>query len=310
MNRRTFIKNSVLLTGGVTFFPGLIMSSIKSGELKKITLLHTNDTHSRLDPFPLSDAKYPGLGGVYKRARLIEQIRSEEKNVLLFDCGDIFQGTPYFNFFGGEPELKAMSTMDYDAATLGNHDFDNGLEGLLKVMPNAKFPFICSNYDFSNTPLHKKTITHKVIKMDDVKIGVFGLGVELKGLVPSKLFGETQYLNPIEVANTYSKLLKIEEKCDLVICLSHLGYEYKEQKVSDRVIAQSCDNIDVILGGHTHTFLPEPVKIIRNNKSVLINQCGWGGIYLGKIDIYLEKKKNKLGNSTALHFFNEKNILV
>jgi 5'-nucleotidase len=147
--------------------------------------------HSRIDPFPDTHPKWPGMGGMSKRAALIKKIRSEEKNVLLLDSGDIFQGTPYFNLFGGEPELRLMSTMGYDAATIGNHDFDNGIEGLEKQLQHASFPFIISNYDFNDTVMRNKTIPHKIFSLDDIRIGVFGLGIELKGLVNSNLYGNT-----------------------------------------------------------------------------------------------------------------------
>ena len=294
-SRREFIRTTLLGTAGVAAWNFIPLEALAYKDVVKISILHTNDVHSRIDPFPLNDPKYPGMAGVARRAEIINQIRKEEENVLLFDAGDIFQGTPYFNFYKGELELKLMSQMQYDAATIGNHDFDNGIEGLHKQLPNAAFPFICSNYDFSDTVMKNKTITHKIFEKGGIKIGVFGLGVELYGLVPKQLYKNTIYLNPITKANEMSTLLKNELKCDVVICLSHLGYEYTIKKISDRILAESTENIDIIIGGHTHTFLEKPtVALNRKGKDVLINQVGWAGINLGKVDLFFEiNTKNK-----------------
>ena len=292
-NRRDFLKT---VAGGAALL-GLSWDPIDvlaKHEIEKITILHTNDVHSHIDPFPVNDPKWAGLGGVARRAALIKKIRSEEKNVLLLDVGDIFQGTPYFNMYGGELELKLMSEMGYDATTIGNHDFDNGMDGLLKQMPNATFPFICSNYDFSDTVLHQKTIPTKIFTVGNIRIGVFGLGIELRGLVDSKLYGNTKYLDPVEKSAYYAHYLKKDMKCDLVICLSHLGYKYKEEKISDEELAKQSLNIDVILGGHTHTFLDEPVRYRnRHGKEILVAQVGWAGIRLGRIDYYIEKNSGR-----------------
>ncbi len=300
-SRREFIRTTLLGTAGVAAWNFIPLEALAYNEVVKISILHTNDVHSRIDPFPLNDPKYPGMAGVARRAEIINQIRKEEEHVLLFDAGDIFQGTPYFNFYKGELELKLMSQMKYDAATIGNHDFDNGIEGLHKQLPNATFPFICSNYDFSDTVMKNKTITHKIFERGGIKIGVFGLGVELDGLVSKHLYQNTIYLDPIIKANEMSTLLKNELKCDIVICLSHLGYEYGIKKVSDKILAESTENIDIIIGGHTHTFLEKPIVALnRKGKDVLINQVGWAGINLGKIDLYLEKKSKKKSVKSSL----------
>src|SRR4029079_309530 len=216
------------------------------------------------------------------------------KNVLLLDVGDIFQGTPYFNVYGGELELKMMSEMGYDASTIGNHDFDHGMDELVKQLPNANFPLLCANYDFSDTVLNNKTIPSKIFTKGGIKIGVFGLGIELRGLVDQKLYGQTQYLDPVEKAAFQAHHLKKEMKCDLVICLSHLGYKYKENKISDEELAKQSRNIDLILGGHPHTFVHDPVRY-RNadGKEILVAQVGWAGIKLGRIDYYFEKNSKK-----------------
>lgn len=295
MKRRDFIQKTA---AGTTLLGlgGLSLSSFDSAvDVKKITILHTNDTHSHIDPFPATHPKNPNQGGVARRAALIEQIRKTEPNVLLLDAGDIFQGTPYFNYYGGELEFKLMSMMQYDLATIGNHDFDNGVEGLFAQLPHAKFEFVSANYDFKNTVLDTFVKPYKIFKKDGIKIGVFGLGVELDGLVDKGLYKETKYYNPIEIATDITKKLKDEEKCDLVICLSHIGFEYKNDanKVCDIMLAQKTRNIDLIIGGHTHTFLDKPV--IQKNldgQQVLINQVGAYGINLGRIDFYFDNKMN------------------
>ena len=299
MNRKEFLKTVGGGTLALSLAPNLVFASQKSilekNSAYKLTVLHTNDQHSRIEPFDSSYSRNPNQGGFARRATLIQQIRSQEKNVLLLDAGDIFQGTPYFNFYGGELEFKLMSMMGYDAATMGNHDFDNGLEGFLKALPNAKFPFITSNYDFSNTILDGKTEKYKIFKKDGIKVGLFGVGIELDGLVGKKQYQETKYLNPVEIAQHYADFLRKEKGCDLVICLSHIGFDYRDDadKISDKKLAAQTDNIDLILGGHTHTFLPEPQSFTnKSGKNVLVNQVGWAGLLLGRIDFYFDKNKS------------------
>ena len=299
MNRKEFLKTVGGGTLALSLAPNLVFASQKSildrNAAYKLTVLHTNDQHSRIEPFDSSYSRNPNQGGFARRATLIQQIRSQEKNVLLLDSCDIFQGTPYFNFYGGELEFKLMSMMGYDAATMGNHDFDNGLEGFLKALPNAKFPFITSNYDFSNTILDGKTEKYKIFKKDGIKVGLFGVGIELDGLVGKKQYQETKYLNPVEIAQHYADFLRKEKGCDLVICLSHIGFDYRDDadKISDKKLAAQTDNIDLILGGHTHTFLPEPQSFTnKSGKNVLVNQVGWAGLLLGRIDFYFDKNKS------------------
>ena len=236
MDRRSFVRNTFLVSSGALVAPSLFAHSAGSKASKKITILHTNDTHSNIDPFPENHSKYPGLGGVSRRFELIQKIRSEEENVLLLDAGDIFQGTPYFNKYGGVLEMKLMTELGYDAATMGNHDFDGGMDGFVKAKEYADFPFLCANYDFKNTPIDGLTQSDLIIEKGGVKVGVFGVGVELEGLVPANKFGETVYLDPIEMANERAASLK-KQGCDLIICLSHLGYSYNSEKVSDPKIA-------------------------------------------------------------------------
>jgi len=288
VKRRNFIQNIVLGTGTLLVSPSLF-SQENLKKKKRLVILHTNDTHSTIEPFPSKHSKFPNMGGVSKRHTILQKIRSEEEHVLLLDAGDIFQGTPYFNTFNGELEMKLMSLLEYDAATMGNHDFDIGLEGFLNAQQFANFPFLCANYDFSETILSGKTKAYHIFHKAGIKIGIFGIGVALKGLVPMDKCGNTRYLDPISTANKIASELK-SKSCDLVICLSHLGFEYENKNInSDRKLAAETQNIDIILGGHTHTFFDKPL-VLKNskNKDVLVNQVGWGGVYLGRIDIDVE----------------------
>lgn len=301
MKRRTFIKQTAAAGALASIGSFGLLSFTPEKQRKQITILHTNDTHSHIEPFDSEHAEFPGMGGVAKRYSLISQIRRDNPNTLLLDAGDIFQGTPYFNFYGGELEFKLMSKLGYDAATIGNHDFDNGIEGLLAQMPHAEFPFVSANYDFSNTVLEDRVKPYEVFIMDGIKIGVFGLGIELEGLVGKKLFKETRYLDPVEMATETVSQLKNQENCQLVICLSHLGYHYNSDKISDLDLAAKTKDIDLIIGGHTHTFLPKPT-IVKNsiNKNVLVNQVGWAGINLGRIDFFFERNGTITGEGTSI----------
>jgi 5'-nucleotidase len=283
-NRRDFLKDSLLFGAGSILLGSLPQEVLAARDLVKISVLHTNDVHSHIDPFPANDPKYPGLGGVSRRAALIKKIRNEEKNVLLLDAGDIYQGTYYFNKYGGELELKLMTEMGYDASAIGNHDFDNGIDGIVSKLPFAGFPLLCANYDFSDTAMNGKTLPHKIFVKDGVKIGVFGLGIELTGLVEKKNYGNTRYLDPAVKAAEQSVYLKNEMKCDIIICLSHLGFKYEENKISDIELAKQSRNIDLFIGGHTHTFLEKPVVVKnRDGKETRVCQVGWAGIKLGRV---------------------------
>lgn len=295
MKRRKFIQKTAASTAFISL-SGLGLTSCTQSTATKITILHTNDVHSHIEAFGPNEGRNANKGGVARRASLVETLRNENPNTLLLDAGDIFQGTPYFNFYGGELEFKLMSMLKYDVATIGNHDFDNGINGLYTQLPHAKFDFISANYDFTNTVMDTHVKPYKTFVKDGIKIGVFGLGIELQGLVNKAAYKETVYLDPIEIAQDMSRILKTEEACDLIICLSHLGYEYKKapSKISDIKLAKATQDIDLIIGGHTHTFLDKPtVETNAVGKSVLVNQVGCYGLYLGKIDFYFDAKKLK-----------------
>ncbi len=296
-NRRDFIK---LVLGGAALLSGTNLSALtllKQKKAKDLTILYTNDQHSRIEPFPADHPEFANMGGFAKRAKLIKQIRTEQDNILLLDAGDIFQGTPYFNYYHGELEFKLMSEMGYDAATLGNHDFDHGIDNIVSQMPHAQFPFINCNYNFSNSALHEKILPYKIFKKGGIKIGVLGVGIELDGLVDKKLFGGIKYNNPVDCANSVAFHLKNNLGCDYIICLSHLGYKYDSPKVSDLVLAQQSKFIDLIIGGHTHTFLNEPVPVKNTDGlEVLVTQVGLAGIWLGRLDVAFTEYNKKVSS--------------
>src|SRR6478735_449010 len=303
LTRKTFIYNNMMATASLFAGKSLLSEIDADKRSYQLTVLHTNDVHSSIEPFPMDGGSNQGLGGVAARAEIIEKIRREEEHVLLLDAGDIFQGTPYFNFYKGEPEIKAMSSMGYEATTIGNHDFDAGLENLATQLTNhAKFPMLVSNYDFTGTPMEYKHEPYKIIKKGKIKIGVFGLGIEMAGLVSENLSVGTKYLDPVMKGNEMAYKLRKEKNCDLVICLSHLGYQYSDNKVSDKRLANETENIDLIIGGHTHTFLNAPVVFKnKNGDDVIVNQVGWAGINLGRLDFNFSKyPKKKLSGSSSI----------
>lgn len=256
-----------------------------SQEKVKITILHTNDTHSQVEPLQKNN-----MGGYARRMGVISQIRAEEKNVLLLDAGDYWQGTPYFNFFNGRIEIDAMNHMKYDAATLGNHEFDNGLDTMLTVLNGANFPIISSNYVFENPELENLTKPYITLKINKIKIGIMALNISPKGLIALSNYQGMTYLDPIAVAKETSDFLKKEKKCDLIICLSHLGADPAKGNVTDFDIARATEYIDVIIGGHSHQVIENTTEKNHVGKDVVIAQMGKSGLYLGRIDLELEKK--------------------
>lgn len=292
-SRRSFLKDMVVLGAAVTV-GGLPEHGNAHSKTVKITVLHTNDGHSRIEPFPMDGSPLQGLGGMARRSSLINQIRAEEPHVLLFDAGDFFQGTPYFNIFDGQIELELLSKLGYDAVTFGNHEFDNGLKGLQKHFDKATFPFVSSNYDFTGTVLEGKTHDYLTFVRGGVKIGVFAVGIDLNGLVDPHGYEGMQISDAIDVARYYSRMLKKEKKCDLIICLSHLGYSYDDDQVSDLTLAADSRYIDLIIGGHTHTFLDKPTEIRnRDGKITLVNQTGHSGVRLGRVDFVFDRSSRE-----------------
>ena len=284
MNRRSFISKSTL---GLTVLSNALGRS-GSGKTE-LTILHTNDTHSRLDSFPMDGGRLQGLGGVARRKVLIDRIRNEVENVLVLDSGDIFQGTPYYTLFGGEPELKAMNLVGYDVATIGNHEFDNGIEALAKVMPIANFDWVATNLDFSKSPASNMVKPWIVKSVGDFRVGIFGLLCELDGMVaPSSSKGVTQ-TNPIDASRQAVAALRAEG-CNLIVCLSHLGYKTRREgdEIRDDALSTQVEGIDLILGGHSHTFIDElDVRVHKSGAVTRITQQGWAGVRLGRVDVSL-----------------------
>ncbi len=300
INRRTFLGSSSALTASLLsgfWRKGFVVAnsvarSRDPGAVPEvlITILHTNDTHSQIDPVPANDRTYAGKGGVARRATLVKRIRQENPNTLLIDAGDAFQGTPYFNFFKGEVEYKAMSAIGYDVGTLGNHEFDNGVQGLVAALKFANFDLVSTNYDFRGTPLEGKIKPYVVREVGGVRIGLFGLGISPVALITPDNFKGITYNDPIKVSLDTVKLLRETERCQLVIAMSHLGYyeNPKQGQIGDSQVAEQVDGIDFIASGHTHTFMQRPVIVKqRGGSETLIFQVGKSGIYVGRIDFTL-----------------------
>jgi 5'-nucleotidase len=259
-----------------------------------ITILHTNDTHSQIDPLPSNDKSYPNKGGVARRATLVKRIRKQNPNTLLIDGGDVLQGTPYFNFYKGEVEYKAMSLIGYDAGTLGNHEFDNGVESLAKALQFATFDIVSTNYDVRGSALENRVKTHVVKELGGVRIGLFGLGISPTGLITPENFKPLKYLEPVRMARGVAKLLRDQEHCNLVLGMSHLGYytSSRNNEVGDSQVAAQVDGIDFIASGHTHTFMESPVlQKTPSGKDTVIFQVGRSGIYVGRVDFTLRDGK-------------------
>jgi len=270
----------------------LVISTITLPAQQKINLviLHTNDTHSQVDPTEKSTLKTADMGGYARRMGLISQIREQEKNVLLVDAGDYSQGTPYFNFFNGRVEIDAMNRMKYDAGTLGNHEFDNGIDTLAVVLKNAQFPMISSNYMLDKTSLFPIVKKYVILEKAGLRIGIMALDVNPESLIFEKNYRGLVYQDPVEKANEVSVLLKKKEKCDVIICLSHLGSDGTKKEVNDFEIARKTRYIDVIIGGHSHTLITNTTVKNAAGKTMVISQMGKSGLFLGKIELELEKK--------------------
>lgn len=264
-----------------------------------ITILHTNDTHSQIEPFPATDPRYPNMGGAARRATLVKQVRSENPNTLLVDAGDAFQGSPFFNFYQGEVEYKVMSAIGYDAVTLGNHEFDNGVEALARAMEFAKFDIVCANYDCRKSKIGKRVQPYTVKNVGPYKVGIFGLGIRFEGLVVERNHADVIDYDPIAPARGAVRVLRQIEKCHLVICLSHLGFTPKElERIDDIHVAQQVEGIDLIVGGHTHTFMKEPESVKNPSGGITpIFQVGWAGINVGRVDFTI--KAGKITNVTG-----------
>lgn len=255
-----------------------------------LTILHTNDTHSQIDPLPAGD-KYAGRGGVARRATLVKQARAAQPNTLLVDAGDACQGTPYFNLYKGEVEFKAMSALGYDAMTLGNHEFDNGVDALANALQYTNFPVVNANYQIKGTKLEPIVKPYVVKEVAGLRVGIFGLGVTLEGLNAPATFRGVVYQDPVETARQTVKRLQLAEGCHFVLCLSHLGY-YPDSttQLGDTQLAAQVDGIDFIVSGHSHTFMDAPVAVRQpSGKETVVFQVGKSGIFLGRVDFLVSR---------------------
>ncbi len=267
---------------------------LSAQETKSIFILHTNDTHSRIEPCGNETVpqEYADKGGYVRRSTFIKEMRQTYPDLLLFDCGDFSQGTPYYNIFRGEVEIKLMNNMGYDAGIIGNHEFDSGLDNMFRLFKMADFPIVCANYDFTGTVLEGVVKPYTIIRKKGLKIGVFGLSPRMEGLVQAKNFEGVVYKDPVEEANKVAEYLKTNEKCDLVICLSHLGWKSGiNNPASDEYLIPRTRNIDVVLGGHSHTFF-EKTLFYKNldGKDVPLQQMGKNGIYVGTMELKFSKE--------------------
>ena len=268
----------------------LLVVTAAAQSTKEIYLFHTNDMHSRIEPFPenYQDTLLAGKAGMVRRATFISQQREIHPDLLLFDCGDFSQGTPYYNIYKGEVEISMMNEMRYDAGTIGNHEFDFGLENMARLFRLAEFPIVCANYDVTGTVLEGLVKEYVVLHRDGIKIGVFGLGAQLEGLVAKASYGDVKFEDPVSEAQRIADLLKMQEKCDLVICLSHLGW--KGEPYSDVKLIENTCNIDVVLGGHSHSYFEKP-EYYKNldGVEVPLQQMGKHAAFIGKMVLTLQK---------------------
>lgn len=276
----------------VVLYMLLLFTAVGAYAQKHLEVLHTNDTHSCIMPLNpnLADTAVAGRGGFLRRVAMIKEERAKNPDLLLIDSGDFSQGSPFYTMFKGDVEVGLMNLMGYDAVTIGNHEFDFGLENMARIFKMAKFPVVCANYDFTGTCVEGLVKPYVIIKRNGLKIGLFGLSPQLEGLVDlSKCKGVT-YLDPIEVGNRVAAELKHDKKCDVVICVSHLGWLRPDEMGDQKVLANSKD-IDLVLGGHSHSYFKE-LRYVNNadGKAVPVDQNGKNAMYVGKLTLSFDKK--------------------
>lgn len=263
--------------------------------IKELLILHTNDTHSRIEPTPINPdfPERSNKAGYVRRATLVRNLRAQYPDLLLFDCGDFSQGTPYYNMFQGEVEVKLMSEMGYDAGAIGNHEFDFGLENMKRIFTQANYPFVCANYDFTGTVLEDIVKPYVILKRNGLKIGVFGLSPRMEGLVSENNFRGVTYHDPVKCANKVAEHLKIKENCDVVICLSHMGWKAGVNNPEcDEYIIERTRHIDVVLGGHSHSYFKEPAYYKNaDGEQVVLQQMGKNGQFVGSLKLTFTKDK-------------------
>ncbi len=308
ISRREFLSRSAAgaawlgLGAGLSPLDGLLRSArAASGDEVVITLLHTNDVHSRIEPFPDDGSRNANMAGAARRATLVNRIRGENPHTLLLDAGDVFQGTPYFNLFEGEVDFRVMSALGYDAMTLGNHEFDTGVEALARVArEHARFAIVSANYDVAGTALEGLVRPYVIRNLGPARVGIFGLGIKLEGLVGASMFRGVTYSNPVDAARETARRLREVEKCDLVVCLSHLGNNGYAGEPGEQDVGREVAGIDFIAGGHSHTFMDSPTRVRHGDRETLIFQVGWGGIYLGRVDFRMQRGRVVEASAAAM----------
>ncbi len=276
----------------VVLYMLLLFTAVGAYAQKHLEVLHTNDTHSCIMPLNpnLADTAVAGRGGFLRRVAMIKEERAKNPDLLLIDSGDFSQGSPFYTMFKGDVEIGLMNLMGYDAVTIGNHEFDFGLENMARIFKMAKFPVVCANYDFTGTCVEGLVKPYVIIKRNGLKIGLFGLSPQLEGLVDlSKCKGVT-YLDPVEVGNRVAAELKHDKKCDIVICVSHLGWLLPDEMGDQKLLASSKD-IDLVLGGHSHSYFKD-LRYVNNadGKAVPVDQNGKNAMYVGKLTLSFDKK--------------------
>lgn len=276
----------------VVLYMLLLFTAVGAYAQKHLEVLHTNDTHSCIMPLNpnLADTAVAGRGGFLRRVAMIKEERAKNPDLLLIDSGDFSQGSPFYTMFKGDVEVGLMNLMGYDAVTIGNHEFDFGMENMARIFKMAKFPVVCANYDFTGTCVEGLVKPYVIIKRNGLKIGLFGLSPQLEGLVDlSKCKGVT-YLDPIEVGNRVAAELKHDKKCDVVICVSHLGWLRPDEMGDQKLLASSKD-IDLVLGGHSHSYFKD-LRYVNNanGKAVPVDQNGKNAMYVGKLTLSFDKK--------------------
>jgi len=295
INRRKFLTKTAGFSAALVLPRSFcfLETHVEAANDTVLTILHTNDTHSQIDPLPGND-RNAGKGGVARRATLVKKIRRANPNSLLIDAGDVFQGTPYFNFFKGEVEYKAMSAIGYDVGTLGNHEFDNGVDDLAAALKFANFDIVSANYDVKGTPLEQRVKPYVVKTVGGIRVGLFGMGVSPVGLIAPNNFKGITFIDPVVAARDVVKTLREKESCSLVVAMSHLGYyeRPRQNSVGDSQVAAQVDGIDFIASGHTHTFMKEPVMQKQPcGAETMIFQVGKSGINLGRVDFTFRSGK-------------------
>lgn len=288
MKRRDFL--ATMAAGGA--LPLLPARAVSADGTARVTLLHTNDTHDHLDPFPAGSGRQSGLGGIARRATLVKRLRKELGSVLLLDAGDAFQGTPYFNEWKGRLDFKLMSLVGYDAVTLGNHDFDDGVDGLLDAMGEAAFPFVCANLDCSGAPALAKRVSPFLIReVGGIRVGILGATIAFNGLVLPENHKGVEWLDPVAALTPLVNKLREEDHCDLIVLASHLGMKGENNRAGNLEIAAQVPGIHAIISGHTHIFMDQPAVVKNSLGETVVFEVGYGGTELGRLDFSFRNGK-------------------